>query len=150
MFDNLLLDIDQVVADVSHIEKDIDGSPESYDIFYSKIHTAKVIEAGVTLYRTLISKAKNLYYVTSRRERSRKQTEKFLYSNLLFGVDKPNLVTQKLIMRQDDDWRSSPVIKKEMIESLNIKGVSLFVDDLYENCEMARSLGLPVLQARFM
>jgi uncharacterized HAD superfamily protein len=150
MFDNLLLDIDGVVSDVSHLEKDIDGSPESYDVFYSKIHTANVIEAGVVLYHTLISKTKNLYYVTSRRERSRKQTEKFLYNNLLFGVDKSHLVKQKLIMRQDDDWRDSPSTKKEMIESLKLRGLSLFVDDLDENCEMARSLGIPVLQVRFI
>lgn len=150
MFDNLLLDIDGVISDVSHIEKDIDGSVESYDIFYSKIHTAEVIEAGVELYRSLISKTKNLYYVTSRRERSRKQTEKFLYNNLLFGLDRPHSVNQKLIMRQDDDWRDSPSTKKEMLERLNLAGISLFVDDLEENCDMARSLGLPVLRVRFI
>lgn len=150
MFDNLLLDIDGVVSDVTHIEKDIDGTVESYDIFYSKIHTAKVIHVGVGLYRSLISNTKNLYYVTSRRERSRKQTEKFLHNNLLFGLDHPKLVNQKLIMRQNNDWRDCQTLKADIIKSLNLKGESLFVDDLEDNCVMAKNLGLSVLHVRFL
>lgn len=122
----IAFDIDGVLADSSHRA----GYAPNWNLFYSKIPGDIPIKEGVALVEAL-NGTHELYFITSRPERVRGSTARWLEANIAMHL---NYV---LVMRKDGNIKSNTITKLEMCQT--IKPDLVFEDDeeaaqvLYDN-----------------
>ena len=126
------MDIDGVLADCSHRLKYL--KDKDYETFYSpeKIMADQPIQIGLDLLEMFLGNWEvELYLLTGRPYRTEEVTKKWLKQYL------PEFDCPPILMRKDHDYRSSAVVKAEIIKrSLNDKNSVcygadeiLFIDD---------------------
>lgn len=108
----IICDVDGVLADCTH--RLPLAQAKDYDKFYSKEEVLKdpLIYAGYELVMTFIDAEAEVCFVSSRSECCRKATAEWLR--------REDLITSQgfLAMRDEHDYRPSPVIKVELIKEL--------------------------------
>jgi hypothetical protein len=154
-----IFDIDGVLADVTHLLPLITGSNKDYELYYSRIDEAVPIIRGLRLnggimYATQTSSFSDeprhlCYFVTGRREQSRKETTEWLYKNIAHHV----YGNHKLYMRGDKDLRHAKEVKYDIIQTINketgvpFNNMTVFEDDP-QCAEMYESLGCYVCHVK--
>lgn len=140
----VMFDIDGVLVNIDHRLKYLRN--KDYDRFYSTEELSKdtIIRNGDNLLKAM--RNEDVYFVTSRPERCRKDTEKFLEA--LCSLDGVKFSGDRLYMRSNGDFRPSSVVKPGLVEKL-MKNVEkdpfftsdahgVFIDDMYENIKAVR------------
>lgn len=139
----IFCDLDGVIADNSHRMHYIDKLPKNYDKFYSddEISQDNPIKLGIMLLYSLIDSEeydiKSLTFLTGRRESCRESTMNWIDRHLSLTCTPNDL---KLIMRDDNDFRSAAQIKAEYIKNQYEKGTLdenddvILIDDDPFNC----------------
>lgn len=104
-------DIDGVLADCTHRLRYL--KEKNYDKFYDDEEVAKdtLIYSGYELIEVFRNFGAEIHFVSSRNERCRKSTMKWLYEEALArkGI---------VAMRDENDFRPSPIVKVELIRKL--------------------------------
>lgn len=118
----IICDIDGVLADCTHRLKYISGEEKDYESFYG-ISMARdtLIESGQELINRLRKEhysyeEHELLLLTGRPERTAEITRNWLIANGVCGH------FTKMLMRKDGDFRPSPEVKVELLESL-LRGI---------------------------
>jgi len=138
----VVVDIDGVVADVSHRLHLLDGHPRRWEDFFAAAATDPPLAEGVALVRGLPAEH-GLCWLTGRPERNRELTERWLIEQGL--PDRP------LLMRADRDHRPAREAKRAHLRALRrTHRIALVVDDDPAVVEMVRTEGLTPLLADWL
>ncbi len=122
----LLVDIDGVVADVTHRQRHLEGSTRDWMSFFAEAADDAPIEAGIAAVQQAAEDGREIVYVTGRPERLRGVTERWLRDAGL-PVDRDHLV-----MRGDRDRRPAARFKLEVVRRLDRE---CGVDDMWDDDE---------------
>lgn len=138
----IVVDIDGVVADVSHRLHLLDRRPRRWDDFFAASAEDPPLSEGVALV-TELPAGHALCWLTGRPERNRAVTEKWL---LRHGMpDRP------LLMRADRDHRPARQAKRDHLRQLRrTHRIALVVDDDPAVIAMLTEDGLPHLLADWL
>lgn len=134
-----IFDIDGVLVDISHRLHYLKN--KNYDKFYSSDELAKDedIEEGIKLFKTM-SRDFDMFFCTSRPESTRQSTERLI--KRVVGDSAIGMFGDKLVMRKNGDYRSSSIVKVELIGNIikeqedspfGVDCSGFFVDDSFEN-----------------
>ena len=119
----VIFDMDGTLVDVTKIRHFVEGKKKNFDIFHNESINCPPIEKVLILNKNL-KKIADIYIVifTGREEKYRDLSEKWLTIN--------NVYYDRLLMRQNNDFRSNVVIKKELYETFSSKfSPYLAIDD---------------------
>ena len=136
----IIVDLDGTLCDSS--SRHIYAQLKQWDKFYAGIPYDPVNVWCRNIVENYAVRGYKILFVTGRSEKAREDTNKWLYSNLIPQVD------YDLIMRRENDFRPSWIVKREIYEN-QIAGryiVELCIDDMQDQCDMWRGLGLVALQ----
>jgi phosphoglycolate phosphatase-like HAD superfamily hydrolase len=135
----VVVDIDGVLADVSHRLHHVRQRPKDWDAFFAAAADDPVLEPGRARVRDA-AQHHALVYLSGRPERLREVSEQWLARH---GFP-PGL----LLLRPDRDRRPARVLKPQLVRRL-ARGadIVLVVDDDPEVCAALRASGYPVEQA---
>jgi hypothetical protein len=144
LFELLIVDLDGTIADNSHrvhLIKEfnppsIEGLP--WDKFYNLCDKDVPLGRSQQGLQILKRHVPAIVYATGRPEMVREKSEKWL--------SRHNYPIGKLLMRKDDDHRSSNVVKRDMLVQY-FGGRVLAVEDETKNIAVFHSLGFAVLRA---
>lgn len=108
----IFCDIDGVLADCTH-RLHYALEEKNYDKYYSDEEVEKdtLIYAGYELVRTFLNEGAEVHFVSARNETCREATAKWLH-------DKALMRNGLLAMRDEHDWRPSPVVKVKLIKEI--------------------------------
>ena len=144
-----IFDIDGTLADCSHRVKHIQGKDKNWDKFFNKMEKDNPILPVINLLSTISYHTKNaVILITGRPEKYRDTTLWWLAKNVAHLDITGHYEEFKLLMRQDGDYRSDAIIKKEIYDkqikgTYDVKGV---FEDRKQVVDMWRSLGLTCFQ----
>lgn len=138
----IILDLDGTIADDRHRLYLITGTKPNYSEYHAACEHDPVMNRGLI---TLVSKKDySLLFITSRPEKYREQTWKWLldagFDTVLFDSD--------LLMRPDGDLRPSPVLKLALLEKSGVDPHEIVCafDDRADVLQMYRDrLGIPTV-----
>ena len=134
-----VVDIDGVLADVSHRLIHLQRRPKDWDAFFAAMADDPVLEPGRDLARRLAQKHP-IVYLTGRPRRYATVTEMWLARH--------GLPEGHLLQRRDGDRRPARIAKPAMLEALaRHVPVHLVVDDDEAVCQAYRQAGHRVLLA---
>lgn len=138
----VVVDIDGVVADVSHRLHLLDLHPRRWDDFFARAADDPPLPEGVAL--VLAIPADNrLCWLTGRPERNRQLTEAWL--------TRQGLPSGPLLMRPDRDRRPARQAKRDHLRTLRRQhSIALVVDDDPTVIAMLADEGLPYLLADWL
>lgn len=144
----IIVDIDNVLMDAREPDKtqpNVRTDREAWREWQPKMAECTTIQPMFDLVKSMIDFGYTVFLVTSR-----ESTDTLIHiTNLQIGILRFQGAT--LLMRAEDDNRPSPVVKRSLYESA-IKGrydVAFAIDDLEENIEMYKELGIKTLQFRY-
>lgn len=138
----VVVDIDGVVADVSHRLHLLDGRPRRWEEFFAAAAQDPPLPEGVALV-TELPAGNALCWLTGRPERNRVITEQWL---ALHGMPE-----QPLLMRADSDRRPAREAKREHLRDLRrTHRIALVVDDDPAVITMLAEDGLPHMLADWL
>lgn len=138
----VVVDIDGVVADVTHRLHLLDQRPRRWDEFFAGAAHDPPLPEGVALVRELPADHA-LCWLTGRPERNRDITEQWLAEQ--------GLPAGPLLMRADRDRRPAREAKRDHLRSLlRTHRIALVVDDDPAVIEMLGADGLPHLLADWL
>lgn len=138
----VVVDIDGTVANSEHRLHFIKGEKKAWDAFHDAAGDDEPIDEVIQLVRALSLAGYEIAFVTARVERTRKQTEKWVFNNVL------PYYFHKVYMRADGDFRPDYQIKEEILfrELGGPENVLLVLDDRTQVVEMWRRHGIRTLQ----
>lgn len=117
----LFVDIDGVLADISHRLDFINGEQKNYDRFYGACMAQdKAIKHNIAWIAGLARQSGTLAFITGRPERTRELTRLWLKEYAIdillrhFNND-PEHPSVNIFMRKDGDHRPSPQVKTELV-----------------------------------
>jgi phosphoglycolate phosphatase-like HAD superfamily hydrolase len=135
-----VIDIDGVVADVSHRLHHLRSRPPRWEAFFTEAAADPPLSVGVDLVRGFSASGLVVTYLTGRPERIRAITE--------FWLRQYDLPTGRLLMRPDADRRPAARLKVDLLRSLARQlTIHVVVDDDERVIEALRGVGVPVLLA---
>lgn len=138
----IVIDIDGVVADVSHRLYLLDARPRRWDEFFAAAADDPPLPEGVALV-TQLPAGHALCWLTGRPERNRGITEKWL--------DRQGMPDRPLLMRADRDRRPARLAKLDHLQRLRrTQRIALVVDDDPTVIAMLTEQGLPHLLADWL
>ncbi len=138
----VVLDIDGVLADVTHRLPYLTRRPKDWDSFFAAASADPLLTAGAELARR-VATTHRIVYLTGRPERIREVTAHWLREK--------ELPDGELLMRADTDRRPSRLMKVERLRRLGQRGiVDLVVDDDIAVVTAVRAAGFTVQQADWM
>jgi hypothetical protein len=108
----LIVDIDGVIADVTHRQHHLAGPRRDWDAFFGAAGHDPVLEAGADAVRQADADGNRIVYLTGRPERLRRVTESWLAQHEL------PVALDCLIMRPHRDWRPAPDFKLQVVLDL--------------------------------
>lgn len=145
----IIVDIDGTIADNSHRSGILDSTLEDkWNIFYSKCNLDIPINSVISSVKTHIESRSTDYivFLTGRPTKYRDKTLQWLKTN--FKDDKLFEKVDGLIMRKNNDYRSSAEFKKACLDDLkvevNYSSILAYEDEL-SNINMFRSEGVEVI-----
>lgn len=137
-----VLDIDGVLADVTHRLWHLSEVPKAWEAFFAAASDDPLLQPGYRLAHELAADHV-MHYLTGRPERSRALTRGWLVEHALPGG--------RLIMRPDGDHRPARVFKREVLEQLaGAFRLAVVVDDDPQVVELLASVGLPARLADWL
>lgn len=134
-----VVDIDGVLADVSHRLHHVAKRPKDWDAFFAAASRDPVLPEGLAVARELAERY-DLTYLSGRPERCRRDTERWF--------QKHEIPAGELLLRRPNDRRPARITKIEILRRMAAtRRIALFVDDDFEVCSAARAAGFTVLEA---
>ncbi|NVM33987.1 MAG: hypothetical protein HWN81_00225 [Candidatus Lokiarchaeota archaeon] len=136
----IIVDLDGTLCDST--SRHLHAQLQDWDKFYAGIPYDPINEWCKNIVEGYAYRNYKILFVTGRSERARKDTTQWLNSNLISQVN------YELMMRKDGDLRPTWIVKQEIYSS-QIAGayeVELCIDDMQDQCDMWRNLGLVALQ----
>jgi uncharacterized HAD superfamily protein len=137
----LVVDVDGVLSDASGRQHLLDGESRQWEAFFEASVDDSPVSEGIGLIRELATddEHQTIVLLTARPAR--------LANITMAWMDRYDIDWDLLVMRVDDDHRSSPDVKREAVVDLRATGhePALAVDDDPRNAEMYRSEGIPVV-----
>lgn len=134
-----VVDLDGVVADVTHRLRHLRTRPKDWDGFFAALSADPVLPEGLAVSRRLAEEHR-LVYLSGRPERTRADTEAWLRRH--------SLPPGRLLLRRDDDRRPARLLKVGVLRRLSREApVAVLVDDDPQVCAAARAAGFAVLEA---
>ena len=129
------MDVDGVLSDASGRQHLLADEPKSWAAFFEASLADPPISEGIRLVAGLVGE-RAMVLVTARPARLADTTVAWLERN--------SVPWDLLVMRADDDHRSSPEVKAEALERLRADGyeVQLAIDDDPGNVRMYRAAGV--------
>lgn len=115
-----VIDIDGVLADVSHRIHHIEGRPKDWAAFFAAVDDDPLLPEGAEAVRQAALDGLEVVYLTGRPERLRAQTVAWLRRWSLPGGP--------VVMRPDRDHRPARVFKVQALKDMN-RGVAWVLDD---------------------
>lgn len=138
----VVVDIDGVVADVSHRLHLLDRQPRHWDEFFAAAADDPPLPEGVALVQGLPA-GHDLCWLTGRPERNRALTEQWLTRH--------GMPAGPLLMRPDRDRRPARQAKRDHLRTLRrTRAIALVVDDDPTVIAMLAEEGLPSLLADWL
>lgn len=142
----VLVDMDHTLSDAEWrdgiiIEIMEGGRGMTWDDYHVDQHKDAPLWDAVTLVSALKAHDFKIIIMTSRPEKWREQTSKWLFS---YGVE-----FDELIMRPDDNHEASAVIKVDMAKRRfgeRIDQIAMVVDDRADVCQAFRAMGVTAIQ----
>ncbi len=137
----ILFDLDGTLADINHRRKCLESPKPDWKSFNKLMGDDVPNTPVISLYKALWASGQyELIILTGRNEEYRAISEQWLVSN--------EIPFNRLIMRQDKDFRADHIIKEEMLTSLVSEGkeVLFVVDDRQQVVDMWRRNGITCLQ----
>jgi phosphoglycolate phosphatase-like HAD superfamily hydrolase len=134
-----VIDLDGVLADVTHRLHHISGGSTNWERFFEGMEADPLYPEGLALSREL-AQAHRLVFLSGRPERYRGPTERWLATHDVPPGD--------VLLRGDRDRRPARVVKLEVLRRLSDEApVAVVVDDDPEVCRSAREAGFAVFEA---
>lgn len=131
----ILSDIDGTISDRRHRLHFIEGKKD-WDAFFESLIDDPVIQTTVDKISEILIDDVELIFVTGRPEKYRSLTEDWITKNTPFKK-------YELYMRRNKDFRKDVIIKKEMLDDINMSyEVSLVFEDQQQLCDMWSGEGL--------
>lgn len=138
----VVVDIDGVVADVSHRLHLLNQHPRRWDEFFAAAAHDPLLPEGHALV-TALPEGTGLCWLTGRPERNRRLTEQWLTRH--------GMPSGPLLMRPDRDRRPARQAKRDFLRTLRrTHAIALVVDDDPTVIEMLVEEGLPHLLADWL
>lgn len=139
---NLLLDLDHTVSDAAWRDHMI--NEDGWDNYHLQLIHDKPIPEIIAMARGLYNSGWRIIGLTARPERFRRLSMNWLIRN--------KVALDELLMRPDDDYRSSPVVKLDLIyrrcPDIGDKRKFLLVDDREDICQFFVEAGFSTLQVK--
>lgn len=136
--DTVIVDLDGTLADCSDRQHFIKGDKKNWDGFHEAGCRAEPIQHIVVMVNALAMAGFKIVILTGRNGKYRVGTEAWLNRH----VPKWN----RLIMRVDDDFRSSVEVKGEILAQMVPQRVLAIFEDQPELVKLGRHMGYTVLQ----
>ena len=138
----LVVDVDGVLSDASGRQHLLDGAQRQWAAFFEASVDDPPIAEGIGLALALAGSegaGRPTVLLTARPAR--------LAETTVAWMDHHDVAWDLLMMRVDDDHRSSPDVKREAVADLRATGhePALAIDDDPRNAEMYRGEGVPVV-----
>jgi predicted kinase len=134
----VLVDIDGTLADISHRLHYVSGEKKDWDGFFSEIDKDSVRKDVVDMVWEASEKF-NLFLVSGRPDKYRKETQKWLYENHIDDY------FTGLIMRGTGDKRPDTMVKQDILKCFGAENVEYVIDDRPCVIEMWRNNGVEVI-----
>jgi hypothetical protein len=136
-----VVDIDGVLADVTHRLHHVAKRPKNWDAFFAAASKDPLLPEGLAVAQELAERY-DLTYLSGRPEKCRGDTEEWLRAN--------GIPPGELLLRRPNDRRPARITKVEVLKRIAAtRRVALLVDDDFEVCSAARAQGFTVLEARW-
>ena len=108
----VVFDIDGTLANIEHRLDYVRSKPKNWKAFDAGILNDKVNDPVAKVYWAIMSRRNvDVILASGRNERSRQDTEDWLFENDLTGY-------RNLYMRKADDYRSDDIVKDEIIDEI--------------------------------
>lgn len=134
-----VIDIDGVLADVTHRLHHLQGRPKNWARFFAGLSDDPPYAEGFELAAEL-AVDHDVVYLSGRPERTRNVTQSWL--------DAHDAPPGRIVLRPDDDRRPARLFKLGVLTRLALqRSVVLLVDDDPAVCEAARAAGFTVHEA---
>jgi hypothetical protein len=105
-------DIDGTLANIEHRLDYVRSKPKNWKAFDAGIPNDNVNEPVREVFWSLMmTGAHSIVLASGRNESIRKETEDWLFDNIMYGY-------QKLYMRKADDFRGDDVVKQEILDQI--------------------------------
>lgn len=134
----VIFDIDGTLADISERIHHIKRKPKNWNAFNEGMAQDKAIHSMVRLCNILYVSGIHIILCSGRNERNRPETVEWL--------NRQGVYYHELLLREDDDYRSDAVVKREILQNLDKSKILFVVEDRSRVVEMWRSEGLVCLQ----
>jgi predicted secreted acid phosphatase len=134
----VIFDIDGTLADISERIHHIKRKPKNWNAFNEGIAKDKAIHSMIRLCNILYASGLHIILCSGRNERNRPETVAWLSHQ---GVN-----YHELLLRQNEDYRTDSVVKRELIQNIDKSKILFVVEDRSRVVEMWRSEGLVCLQ----
>jgi FMN phosphatase YigB (HAD superfamily) len=134
----VIFDIDGTLADISERVHYIKRKPKNWNAFNEGMAKDKAIHSMIRLCTILYASGLYIILCSGRNERNRPETVEWLAEH---GVQ-----YHELLLRQDEDYRTDSVVKRELIQHIDKSKILFVVEDRSRVVEMWRSEGLVCLQ----
>lgn len=135
-----VLDIDGVLADVSHRLHHITGPRRDWSAFFAEVDADGLLDAGARAAHEACGQGLRIVYLTGRPERCRSATQAWL--------DRMGLPDGPVHMRPDQDRRPARRFKVERLRDLAASApVAFLLDDDQAVCDAASEAGFTVRHA---
>jgi predicted secreted acid phosphatase len=141
----VVVDVDGTLADNTHRQGYLRNKPKNWKAYNENMPSDGVHEDIVDLVRSYYKLGYKIIIVTAREgsDRIRAVTMDWLST-------KANVLvyTEKVMFRQDKDFRDDSIVKKEILDQLRLEGydVKIAIDDRNKVCQMWRENGIRCLQ----
>ena len=134
----VIFDIDGTLADISERSQYIRRKPRNWTAFNAGMAQDKAVHSMVRLCNILYDAGIRIILCSGRSEKNRPETMEWLARQ---GVN-----YHELLLRQDEDYRSDTVVKREILRTIVKEKILFVVEDRNRVVEMWREEGLVCLQ----
>jgi hypothetical protein len=136
--DLVIFDIDGTLADISERVHHVRKKPKNWKAFNAGMAQDKAIHSMVRLCNILYAAGLRIVLCSGRNEKNRPETVEWLAKQ---GVN-----YHELLLREDNDFRTDAVVKREILQTMDKSKILFVVEDRSRVVEMWRSEGLVCLQ----
>lgn len=134
----VIFDIDGTLADISERVHHIRRKPKNWNAFIAGMAQDKAIHSMIRLCNILYASGLRIILCSGRNEKNRPETVEWLAKH---GVN-----YHELLLRQDEDFRSDAIVKREILQGFDKSKILFVVEDRSRVVEMWRAEGLVCLQ----